>query len=52
MIVVSSDVTTNMSNTTNRPASEPTGTICTGILLYYNMYATTYMCMPYSGKFW
>ena len=53
MIVVSNDVTTNISyNTTNRPASEPTGTTCTGILLYYNMYATTYMCMPYSGKFW
>ena len=36
MIVVSNDITTNMS--TNGPASEPMGTTCTGI-------HNTYVCM-------
>ena len=47
MIVVSNDVTTNI---TNRPAIEPTGITCTGILLCYNMYATICVCHT-AGKF-
>ena len=44
--MVSNDVTTNVTNTTNRPASEPTGTTCTGI----HMYATICVCHT-AGKF-
>ena len=45
MIVVSNDVTTNMTNTTNRPAIEPTGTTCTGILSYIIICMQLYVCV-------